>query len=79
MIFLKNELKWLYKPTGERVNLWSKKTIKFATHNTKQYHQITLARMDALKSGMIHPESTIESHVRLISESDVARNRYIIK
>ena len=39
--------------------------------NTKQYHQIALARMDALKSGMIHPESTIESHVRLISESDV--------
>ena len=64
---------------SQKFNLWSKRTNKFATHNTKQYHQVALARMDALKSGMIHPESTIENHVRLISESNDARNRYIIK
>ena len=77
MSFLLERILWV--SVSQKFNLWSNRTNKFATHNTKQYHQVALARMDALKSGMIHPESTIESHVRLISESDVARNRYIIK
>ena len=74
MSFLLQRILWV--SLSVRSLMWSKKTNKFATHNTKKYHQIALARMDALKSGMIHHESTIESHVRLISESDVARNRW---
>ena len=51
---------------SQKFNLWSKRTNKFATHNTKQYHQVALARMDALKSGMIHPESTIKVMFNLL-------------
>ena len=49
-------------------NLWSKQSIKFVTHNSKQYHSIALSRMDALKSSMVHPESFIENSIQQISE-----------
>ena len=61
----------------EKFNVWSKKTNKFAAHNSKQYHQMALTQMDALKSSIAHPESSIENRLQRISE--IAKNRYIIK
>ena len=46
-----------------KINVWSKKSVKFAAHNSKQYHSIALSIIDALKSSMIHPEFSIESHL----------------
>lgn len=62
-----------------KFNVWSKKSIKFAAHNSKQYHNIAMARMDALKSSMVHSESSIESCIKKINESEIIRNRYVLK
>ncbi len=35
--------------------------------------------MDALTSSMAHPESSIENRIRQINETDIARNRFILK
>ncbi len=63
----------------KKFHLWSKKSIKFSAHNSKQYHSIALSRMDALTSSMAHPESSIENLIRQINETDIARNRFILK
>ena len=52
---------------------------KFAAHNSKQYYQMALTQMDALKSSIAHPESSIENRLQRTSETDIATNRYIIK
>ena len=62
-----------------KFDAWSKKTMKFADHNSKQYHLTALTMMDGLKSSITHPESSIRSLVQRSSESDIARNRFVIK
>ena len=58
---------------------WSRKTRKFAQHNKRVYHKVALVRMEALKSSITQPTTSIENWLRNISEADIAKNRYIIK
>lgn len=37
-----------------KFDAWSKKTRKFAEHNSKQYHLMALTMMDGLKSSINH-------------------------
>ena len=62
-----------------KFNQWSKKTLKFASHNGTDYHKVALTTMEGLKSSINHPESSIENLVRQSRETDIARNRYVIK
>ena len=63
---------------GTKFNLWSKKSKKFAAHNSKQYHQMALTQMNALKSTVTCPQFSIESRLQHISMRDIAKNRSII-
>ena len=61
------------------INAWSRKTKKFACHNSTQYHQLALSHADALKFSFIRPESSIANHLLQINESSVVTDRAIIK
>ena len=50
----------------EKFNFWHKKSSKFKSHNSKKYHQFM-------------PETSIQSRLKHVYSSDVARNRQIIK
>ncbi len=63
----------------KKFHLWSKNSIKFSAHNSKQYHSIALSRMDALTSSKAHPESSIKNCIRQINETDIARNHFILE
>ena len=60
----------------EKFNFWHKKS---KSHNSKKYHQFTLSQVDALKSTQSMPETSIQSRLKHVYSSDVARNRQIIK
>ena len=60
-------------------NQWSKKTLKFASHNATDYHKMALTEMEGLKSSVSDHESSIKKLVRQTRETDIARNRYVIK
>ena len=62
-----------------KFNLWSKKSIKFAAHDSKQYHSIAMAKMDVLKSTTVHSESSIQSCIKKIHESEIIKNRFVLK
>ena len=58
---------------------WTKKSTKFASHNSKKYHQLAMTQVDALKTNMNKPGSSIEDHIRQTNKEEVLRNRYIIR
>ena len=60
-------------------NAWSRKTKRFACHNSTQYHQLALSHADALKFSFIRPESSITNCLLLINGSNIVTNRAIIK
>lgn len=64
---------------SEKFNLWTKKSRKFADHNSKKYHHLALARADALKSSIMDPASSIACRLKEINDSEIVKNRYIIK
>ena len=43
---------------------WTKKSTKFASHNSKKYHQLAMTQVDALKTNMNKPGSSIEDRIR---------------
>ena len=59
-------------------NAWSRKTKKFACHNSTHCHQLALSRADALKFSCICPESSITNCWLLINERSIVINRAII-
>lgn len=63
----------------EKFNNWVKKSEKFASHNTKHYHQLALTRVDALKSTMAETGRSIGSCLRQISSENIVRNRFVVK
>ena len=63
----------------EKFNSWSKKTRKFAEHNSHEYHKLAVVRMEALKSSITQPETSIENRLKQVTETEIANNRYIIK
>ena len=62
-----------------KFNTWSKKSRKFAEHNSVEYHKLSLVRMEALKSSMTRENTSIQDHLKRISSEEIASNRYIIK
>ena len=63
----------------EKFNHWTKKTCKFSSHNSKQYHKLAVTQAEALKSTHCMPELAIDNQLRGIREDEIARNRTIIK
>ena len=63
----------------EKFNHWTRKTTKFASHNSKRYHQLAMTRLDALKSSMTTPGSSIEDRMKQISTEEILKNRFIMK
>ena len=63
----------------KKFNTWSKKTKKFASHNGANYHQFAITQADSLKSVIQKPASSIDSQLRQIHASDIAKNRGILK
>ena len=58
---------------------WTKKSTKFASHNSKKYHQLAMTQVDGLKTNMNKPGSSIEDRIRQTNKEEVLRNRYIIR
>ena len=52
---------------------WVKKSVKFPSHNSTLYHQLSLSRVDALKSAMAKPSGSIESLLRETSRTQIER------
>ena len=63
----------------EKFNHWTKKNLRFSSHNSKQYHQVSLTRVESLKHSINVPSPTIDMHITKISSEDIARNQLIIK
>lgn len=63
----------------EKFNTWSKKSRKFAEHNLNKYHKLALVRLEALKSSITQPTTSIENRVKNISAAQISKNRSIIK
>ena len=53
-------------------------SIKYAAHNSKQYHSIAMAKMDALKSTTVHSESSNQSCIKKIHESEIIRTSLFV-
>ena len=63
----------------EKFNHWTKKNLRFSSHNSKQYHQVSLTHVESLKHSINVPSSTIDMRITKISSEDIARNQLIIK
>ncbi|SMN02068.1 hypothetical protein SPONN_425 [uncultured Candidatus Thioglobus sp.] len=63
----------------EKFNFWPKKSLKFKSHNCKEYHKLAMSRAEALMSAHTMPETSIQSLIHKVSSEDIARNRYIVK
>lgn len=63
----------------QKFNTWSKKTRKFAEHNSNKYHKLALVRTEALKSSISQPRTSIDNRLKQISSSAIGKNRYVIK
>ena len=49
---------------SEKCTHWTRKSVKFASHISTNYHQLALIEMDALKSTMKRPASSIQNLIR---------------
>ena len=63
----------------KKFNTWSKKTKKFAFHNSREYHKLSLVRMEALESSMTRQHVSLSDRLKRIEASEIVANRYIIK
>ena len=64
---------------NEKFNKWSKKSRKFADHNHNQYHKFALVRMEALKSSINNPCSSVNNQLQKVTNAEITNNSYIIK
>ena len=64
---------------NEKFKKWSKKSRKFADHNHNQYHKFALVRMEALKSSINNPCSSVNNQLQKVTNAKITNNRYIIK
>ena len=58
---------------------WTRKSMKFSSHNSTKYHLLALSRVNALKSAIEKPGSSIGSIIRQTSSAEIVKNRFIIK
>jgi len=63
----------------EKFNHWTKKSTKFFSHNSKQYHKLALTQAEALKSTYVAPERAIDNQLKKIRAEEIAKNRTVIK
>ena len=63
----------------EKFNHWTRKNVKFSSHNSKNYHQVAMTRVECLKSSMSIPGSSLEDCIRKVSREEIARNRLIVR
>lgn len=63
----------------EKFNNWTKKTKKFAEHNSTKYHQFAILQAELLKSTYHSPETAIDNRLKGIHADEIAKNRSIIK
>ena len=64
---------------SEKFNHWTRKSMKNSSHNSTKYHLLALSRVDALKSAIEKPGSSIGSLIRQTSSAEIVKNRFIIK
>ena len=60
-----------------KFDTWTKKTKKFATHSGRHYHELAMTQAESLKTVMQKPMASIDSQLREITASEIAKNRYI--
>ena len=68
---------WQFVTT--KFNIWTKKTRKFAEHNSTEYHKDCLARVEALENAIVNEQSSLPSRLSTVTDIEIAANRYIIK
>ena len=50
---------------SEKFDTWSKKAAKLAKHNSCDYHKFALVKMEALKSALSQPSTSIELWLKI--------------